>query len=190
MKKLLLLDNYDSFTYNLQDYFLQLGLAISVFRNDEITISQIEDLNPDGIVFSPGPGRPEESGTMMDIIQNFHQVKPMLGICLGHQALGIFFGESLQKARLPVHGKTSVIKHLPHPLFDDIPEHLSVMRYHSLLVTELQNPALEPLAWTESDELMAFVHRTLPIAALQFHPESILTEYGLQILRNWVKWAL
>lgn len=184
--KILLLDNYDSFTYNLYDYLLQTGVECRVLRNDALPLEAFDDLGFDAIVFSPGPKRPKDAGLMPALIERYHDRAPMLGICLGHQALGEFFGAKLIKAKVPMHGKTTVVRHSGHPLFAGIPERFTVMRYHSLLLESLDNTPLECIARTDEGEIMALAHRSLPILGMQFHPESILTEYGLQLLRNWV----
>lgn len=183
---ILLLDNYDSFTYNLYDYLLQTGADCQVVRNDALPLQSFERLDFDALVFSPGPKRPADAGLMMALIERFHREVPMLGVCLGHQALGEFFGARLVKAKTPMHGKTTEIQHYGHPLFAGIPSRFGVMRYHSLLLDSLDGTPLDCLALSDSGEIMALAHRTLPLVGVQFHPESILTEHGLQILRNWV----
>mgnify|MGYP001407059071 CR=1 FL=1 len=185
--RILLLDNYDSFTYNLYDYLLQTGVDCVVLRNDAGSLSDFERLDIDAVVFSPGPKRPQDAGLMPRLIAAWHRRLPMLGICLGHQAIGEFFGARLVKARLPVHGKTSPVQHSGHPLFRGIPTPFSVMRYHSLLLDSLEGTPLRCIAHTAEGEIMALAHETLPLTGVQFHPESILTEYGLKLLRNWVE---
>ena len=182
----LLLDNYDSFTYNLYDYLLQTGVKCIVLRNDAFALSELETIDFQAIVLSPGPKRPRDAGQMMAVVERYYQRLPILGICLGHQALGEFFGAALVKAQLPMHGKTTLIQHNGHPVFHKIPQKFTVMRYHSLLLESLDNTPLECLASSESGEIMALAHRTLPLLGMQFHPESILTQHGLQLLRNWV----
>lgn len=182
---LLLLDNYDSFTYNLLDYFLQLGVAIKVVRNDEFQVEEIVNMNPEGIIISPGPGIPRDAGITMQVIDVFHSKIPILGVCLGHQAIGEYFGAILEKATVPMHGKTSIIRHSKKGLFKDIVQNLEVMRYHSLVINHLPNN-LEIVAKTDKNEIMAFQHKTFPVYGLQFHPESILTKNGLKILENWL----
>ncbi len=181
----LLLDNYDSFTYNLRDYILQLGEECMVVRNDEKTLTEIAALNFDSAIISPGPKTPHEAGITMKFIERFHREKPMLGICLGHQAIGEFFGARLVKAIKPVHGKTSVIKHKGNYLFKNLPAEFEVMRYHSLVLTDMDKTALEITATTSENEVMALAHPEIKIAGVQFHPESVLTITGLQIMRNW-----
>jgi len=182
----LLLDNYDSFTYMLRDYILQCGKTCMVIRNNEKTISQIQQLNFSSIVISPGPKTPAQAGITMQLIQNFHLQKPILGVCLGHQALGTFFGMQLQKATLPMHGKTSKIKvDTNHFLFANIPETQTVMRYHSLILQEQNANDIHVIARTSSGEIMAIAHKSLPLAGVQFHPESVLTTHGITMIQNW-----
>lgn len=181
----LLLDNYDSFTYNLYDYIVQLGQPCTVVRNDEMSEDEIADLDFTSIVISPGPKTPKEAGITMQVIDTFHSTKPILGICLGHQAIGEYFGATLAKAPQPMHGKTSVISHTNHWLFNELPDTFDVMRYHSLILNDVERTPLQVLAHTEAGEVMAIAHTHHQIAGVQFHPESILTPHGLQILRNW-----
>ena len=186
--RVLLLDNYDSFTYNLYDYLLQAGVECQVVRNDALPLDAFEGLDSEAIVLSPGPKRPTDAGLMMTLIERWHQRVPMLGICLGHQAMGEFFGAKLVKAALPMHGKTSEIQHRGgHPLFADIPQRFRVMRYHSLLLHSLDGCPLDVLAATDAGEIMALAHRSLPLVGVQFHPESVLTQHGLRLVHNWVK---
>lgn len=183
---LLILDNYDSFTLNLVDYFEQMDIACIVKQND-VTLSELDQLSFQGIVLSPGPGTPSESGILMKVIEKYHQTHPILGICLGHQAIGQFFGADIMKAHAPVHGKTNNIQHSEDQIFNGIPQNFNVVRYHSLILGNLPNQ-IEKIAFDNSrGEIMAIRHNSLPIRGLQFHPESILTEYGMQILRNWVR---
>ncbi|MEO1517623.1 MAG: aminodeoxychorismate/anthranilate synthase component II [Bacteroidota bacterium] len=186
-KRILLIDNYDSFTYNLWDYFLQLDTDCQVVRNDAWPLEQYLQTDFDALVLSPGPKTPAEAGHLMSLIQYFHQRKPILGICLGHQGIGEFFGAQLTKASLPVHGKTSTLLCEDHPLFHQLPKHFEVMRYHSLLLKQLDQTPLQAIAHTPEGEIMALAHRQLPIYGFQFHPESILTQYGLELLRNWLR---
>jgi anthranilate synthase/aminodeoxychorismate synthase-like glutamine amidotransferase len=198
---LLIFDNYDSFTYNLCDYFKQLGQEILVIRNDEKSLSEIENLNFDGIVISPGPGIPKNAGILMALIETWHKRKPMLGICLGHQALGQHFGLHLVNAPYPMHGKVSVLKTNKHPMWHNIPQQFEVCRYHSLVLNfnkklkknqtsnTLNDPnhVISSTGHSLDDNVnMAFAHKNLPIWGLQFHPEAILSQYGHQILNNWL----
>lgn len=183
----LLLDNYDSFTYNLYDYMMQLGQVCTVVRNDEKSIAELETLNFSSILISPGPKTPREAGITMQVIDKFYATKPILGICLGHQAIGEYFGATLTKAAQPMHGKTSMITHSKHYLFNDLPDAFEVMRYHSLILKNVEATPLQVLAQTDTNEIMAIAHQQYNIAGVQFHPESILTPHGLHILRNWFK---
>lgn len=187
--RILLLDNYDSFTYNLYDYLQQTGHTCWVVRNDAISIDELEKTDFQAIVLSPGPKRPEDAGIMPAVIAQFYLSKPILGVCLGMQALGMFFGAKLVKANVPMHGKTSLITHLPHPIFEDIPPQFEVMRYHSLVLESLKGTDLQAIASTEAGELMALQHCSLPLVGVQFHPESILTQYGMNMIQNWVTYA-
>lgn len=183
---ILLLDNYDSFTYNLYDYLLQTGARCKVLRNDAFVLEDLETIDFQAIVLSPGPKRPQDAGLMMSVIKRYHHALPMLGICLGHQALGEFFGAKLVLAGEPVHGKTSLVEHEAAGIFSGIPSPLRVMRYHSLVLESLAGTPLACTAQTRNGEIMALQHNSLPLTGLQFHPESILTEHGLTMLRNWV----
>jgi len=183
---ILLVDNYDSFTYNLYDYMLQLGVTCTVLRNDSFTPSELESWEIDALLLSPGPQRPEQAGCLMELIARYHTKLPMLGICLGHQALGAFFGAILEKAPIPVHGKTSWIQHNEHGLFKNLPQPMEVMRYHSLILNNLPLE-IEETASTSDGLTMALRHRKLPLYGVQFHPESILSKEGLTLLENWVE---
>lgn len=183
---LLLLDNYDSFTYNLYDYFHQCGVEVEVIRNDEIEISTIAEKYM-GIILSPGPGKPKDAGKMMEIIEMYHNRLPIFGVCLGMQALGEYFGAKLKRASFPMHGKVSTLAYeTNHPMFSDINLPLEVCRYHSLVLNHLESTPLRLLAQTAIAEPMAIAHSTLPIWAVQFHPEAILTPQGLKIIKNWL----
>lgn len=184
-KKIILIDNYDSFTYNLYDYFLQLGVDCHVFRNDEISAEKILAKKYDGIVFSPGPGRPNESGNMMQILEVCFDKLPILGICLGHQAIGEFFGAKLISGK-PMFGKVDFCYFENHPAFNNFENPLQIMRYHALCLDKLENTSLKIIGKTKQNEIMAIVHKSLPIWGFQFHPESILTLNGLQLLKNWL----
>jgi anthranilate synthase/aminodeoxychorismate synthase-like glutamine amidotransferase len=187
MMHVFLLDNYDSFTFNLYDYLLQTGVKCTVMRNDVFHPADLADLDIQGIVLSPGPKRPANAGCMMEVIDMFHQTVPILGICLGHQAIGEYFGAPLVKARVPMHGKTSPVLHNNHWLFEGIPNPFQAMRYHSLLLESLDRTPLECIARTEENEIMALNHASLPLLGVQYHPESILTEYGFTMIQNWVR---
>lgn len=180
----LLLDNYDSFTYNLRDYILQLDLPCRVVRNDEMSLEEIAELDFAAAVISPGPKTPAEAGITKAFVERFHSSMPLFGVCLGLQAIGEFYGAKLVKAEAPMHGKTSVISHNGHTLFAGLPREIEVMRYHSLVLEEVEQSPLQVIA-TSGKEVMAIAHPELPIAGVQFHPESILTPHGLQLLRNW-----
>lgn len=183
---ILLFDNYDSFTYNLLDYFAQLGVSCVVVKNDEYTLEEIVQLSFQAIVISPGPGKPQDAGMLMDLIAKYHQQVPILGVCLGHQALGEFFGAQLNPAENIMHGKTSQLINTQLPMYENMPLPFNVMRYHSLILSNLPE-CLLLTAETAAQEIMSFAHKDLPIWGLQFHPESILSENGLLIIRNWLK---
>ena len=186
--RILLLDNYDSFTYILSDYLEQSDATCTILRNDAMALEAVKKLDFDAIVLSPGPCRPADAGIMPAIIDFFHDKKPILGICLGHQGIGEFFGARLINARTPVHGKTSRVTQLgQHPLFENLPAQFDVMRYHSLILEDLAGTPLTCIAQTDNGEIMAFAHNQLPIIGLQFHPESVLTPYGKEMLGNWAK---
>jgi anthranilate synthase/aminodeoxychorismate synthase-like glutamine amidotransferase len=186
-KDLLLIDNYDSFTYNLYDYWLRLGVSCTVIRNDELSLEAFKQLNFKGLVLSPGPQKPKDAGLLMPLIEHFYDKKPIFGICLGHQGIGEFFGAKLIKGKIPVHGKTAIIQHQDTSIFQNLPPNFNVMRYHSLILESLENTTLKVTATTLKNEIMAFEHKTLPIHGVQFHPESILTEFGLEMMANWLK---
>jgi anthranilate synthase/aminodeoxychorismate synthase-like glutamine amidotransferase len=182
----LLIDNYDSFTYNLKDYFMQLGEEVIVVKNDEINAG-LNEYRFDKIVISPGPNTPSEAGKLMEVIPTVYDRYPVLGICLGHQALGQFFGSELILAKRPMHGKVSAITHDGDLIYKNIPDPLNVCRYHSLVLRNAENAALRVTASTSDGECMSFRHKTLPITGIQYHPEAILTEHGLKILGNWLE---
>jgi len=185
---LLMIDNYDSFTYNLVQYFGELGEDIKVFRNDKITISEIERLSPEKIVISPGPCTPNEAGISIDVIRHFAGKCPILGVCLGHQAIGAAFGGRIIRAPHLMHGKTSKIYHDGQTIFEGIPNPFEATRYHSLIIERETLPeCLQISAWTEEGEIMGVRHREYLIEGVQFHPESILTMAGKDILRNFLK---
>lgn len=184
----LVLDNYDSFTYNLVQYLGELGAVVHVVRNDATTVEAIAAARPECIVLSPGPGRPEDAGVMMDVIRELGGTTPILGVCLGHQALGAVYGGTVVRAATPMHGKTSTIEHNGRGLFTGLTSPFQASRYHSLVVAEETLPeALEITARTQEDgTIMGLRHRTLPVHGVQFHPESILTGEGKRILRNFL----
>lgn len=183
---LLLLDNYDSFTYNLKDYFEQLGEKVKVIKNDELTVTELSHISFDQLVLSPGPKTPDSAGYMMEIIHEFHDKLPILGICLGHQALGMYFGAQLVKAIQPMHGKVSEIKHNGIGIYQSVVNPLKVCRYHSLVLKNIESTPLNITAETVEKECMGFDHSMLPISGMQYHPEAILTESGLKLLQNWL----
>ncbi len=180
-----LIDNYDSFTYILHDYLLQTGNECAVYRNDEITVQQLVALKPERIIISPGPETPLQAGITMGVIDYFHKKVPILGVCLGHQALGMYFGANLVHTPYPMHGKTSEVTHKGNILFRGIPSPFTAMRYHSLAVNGFEDTALEILATTDDGTIMALRHKQYPCTGVQFHPESVGTVYGLQLLKNW-----
>jgi anthranilate synthase component II len=185
---LLMIDNYDSFTYNLVQYFGELGEEVRVFRNDEITVEGIGALRPERIVLSPGPCSPAEAGICVDAIRHFAGRLPLLGVCLGHQAIGAALGGRVIRAQKLMHGKASTIRTDGRGLFDGLPEQFSVIRYHSLAIERDTLPSeLEVTATAEDGEIMGVRHRELPLEGVQFHPESILTEHGYAMLRNFLE---
>ena len=184
---LLMIDNYDSFTYNLVQYFGELGADVRVFRNDEISVEQIAALAPAQIVVSPGPCSPAEAGISVAAIQAFAGKIPLLGVCLGHQSIGAAFGGRIVHAQKLMHGKTSPVHHLDTGVFRGLPNPLTCTRYHSLAIERSSLPdCLEVTAWTEDGEIMGVRHRTLDVEGVQFHPESILTECGHALLKNFL----
>ena len=193
---ILLIDNYDSFTYNVYQYLGELGAEVSVVRNDEITVAQIECLTPEKIVISPGPCTPKEAGISLEVIKRFAGEIPLLGICLGHQAIGQAFGGEVRRARTVMHGKTSPIHHEGKGVFRGLPQPMTATRYHSLIVGWDSLPeCLEVTAWTETpegekDEIMGLRHRTLPVEGVQFHPESIFSPQGKALLENFLEGRL
>jgi anthranilate synthase/aminodeoxychorismate synthase-like glutamine amidotransferase len=185
---LLMIDNYDSFTYNLVQYLGELGEDIRVFRNDKITIPAIEKLNPEKIVISPGPCTPKEAGISIKVIKRFAGKIPILGVCLGHQSIGTAFGGDIINAPRLMHGKTSMIHHDGKTIFKDLPTPFEATRYHSLIIKRETLPdCLEITAWTDRDEIMGVRHKEFLVEGVQFHPESILTKVGKNLLRNFLK---
>lgn len=192
-RKLLMIDNYDSFTYNLVQYLGELGADVQTIRNDEISLADIEAMQPDGIVLSPGPCTPNEAGVSLSIVEYFAGVIPMLGVCLGHQAIGQTYGGLVERAGELMHGKTSLIHHTGKGVFSGLPSPYTATRYHSLVVSKESIPdVLEVTAWTEDEqgnleEVMGFKHVELDVEGVQFHPESILTEHGHALLNNFIE---
>ena len=185
---LLMIDNYDSFTYNLVQYLGELGQEVVVYRNDEIALDEIEALHPERIVISPGPCTPNEAGVSVPLIRRFAGQVPILGVCLGHQSIGQAFGGRIVHAKQLMHGKTSAVHHANKGVFRGLHEPLTATRYHSLVIERESLPAdLEVTAWTDDGEIMGVRHRTLAVEGVQFHPESILTEQGHELLGNFLK---
>ena len=190
---ILMLDNYDSFTYNVVQYLSELGAEVQVYRNDEITVNDIKNINPERIVISPGPCTPDEAGISMEVVRELAGVFPILGICLGHQSIAQAMGGTVIRARQVMHGKTSLIYHNGEGVFNGIDTPILATRYHSLVVDRRTLPGcFEITAWSrrstgENDEIMAFRHRDYPLQGVQFHPESILTEHGHALLKNFLE---
>lgn len=184
---IVMIDNYDSFTYNLVQYLNELGEKVQVYRNDKITCDEIESLKPNFLIVSPGPCSPNEAGVTLAAIRRFAGVIPILGVCLGHQAIGQAFGGRVVRADRLMHGKTSPIHHGGQSIFRDIPSPFIATRYHSLIVDRNHLPdCLEVSAWTDEGEVMGLRHRNYPVEGVQFHPESIMTEYGHRVLQNFL----
>ncbi len=187
---ILVIDNYDSFTYNIVQLMGQLGADLQVVRNDHITVDGIKALNPSHIVISPGPGAPNDAGVSLDVIRELGATIPLLGVCLGHQCIGQAYGGVVKRAPRLMHGKTSTIYHSDDPLFQGVPDPFEATRYHSLIVEEATLPdCLTVTARADTGEIMALRHRTHPVVGVQFHPESILTQYGVQMLKNFIETA-
>jgi len=187
---ILMIDNYDSFTYNIVQYCLELGADLKVIRNDELTLEEIEDLNPQKIIISPGPATPNEAGVSLDVIKRFKNEKPIFGICLGHQSIAQAFGGEIIRAKNMMHGKTSQVDIINHDeIFKELPKEFRATRYHSLTVNKNNLPSnIEVLAYSKDDnEIMALKIKDLPIYGVQFHPESIMSEYGYEIIDNFLK---
>ncbi len=185
---LLIIDNYDSFTYNLVQYLGELGAEMEVHRNDQITLEEIGEKNPSGLLISPGPGTPEDGGISLSVIDRFHQKKPILGVCLGHQCIGQYFGGLVRRADRIMHGKTSMIHHTNKGVFHGLDNPFEATRYHSLLVDRDKVPdVLDIAAETEQGEIMGVKHKELSVYGVQFHPESILTVEGKRLLENFLK---
>ena len=184
---ILMIDNYDSFTYNLVQYLQQMGREVAVYRNDEITVAEIENMDVEAIFLSPGPCSPKEAGVTVEIVRHFHQTIPIMGVCLGHQAIGYAFGGDVVRADKVMHGKSSPISNDGRTIFQGLPDPFTAGRYHSLIVKRDTLPAcLEVTAETEEGEIMGLRHREYPVEGIQFHPESILTPQGKRIIRNFL----
>jgi anthranilate synthase/aminodeoxychorismate synthase-like glutamine amidotransferase len=184
---ILVIDNYDSFTYNLVQYLGELGAKVVVKRNDAVSVNEIRELRPTGVLISPGPGRPEEAGISLEVIAKLGAETPIFGVCLGHQSIAQSFGASVVRADRLMHGRTSEILHEGRGVFESLPSPLTATRYHSLIVKRDTIPdELEVTAWTDRDEVMGIRHAQLPIEGVQFHPESFLTEHGHALIRNWL----
>jgi len=185
---ILVIDNYDSFTYNLVQQMGEIGAELSVVRNDQTTLEAIHAMNPSHIVISPGPGTPDDAGISLDVIQEFGTQIPILGVCLGHQCIGQAYGGVVLRAERLMHGKTSMVYHKHDPLFTGVPSPFEATRYHSLIVEEETLPdVLNITAFTEAGEIMGFRHETHPVIGVQFHPESILTPFGPRLLKNFIE---
>ena len=185
---LLVIDNFDSFTYNLVQYFGQLGVEQKVYRNNAITVSEALELNPDRVMISPGPCSPNEAGVSLEMIAAFAGKKPLLGICLGHQSIGQHFGGKVVRADRLMHGKTSPVRHRDTDIFKGLPNPMEATRYHSLIIERASFPdCLEITAETEEGEIMGLAHRELPVWGVQFHPESLATQEGIKLLENFLK---
>ncbi|MFQ5399089.1 MAG: anthranilate synthase component II [Anaerolineae bacterium] len=183
---IVVIDNYDSFTYNLMQYLGELGAAVQVFRNDQVTVEEIEALAPDKIVVSPGPGRPDDGGVSNEVLRRLGPSTPILGVCLGHQCIGEVYGGRVNRAPRLMHGKTSAVYHNGVGLFSAVPSPFQATRYHSLIVEEPLPECLRVTAFTRDGEVMGLRHETYPTIGVQFHPESILTEHGKRILQNFL----
>lgn len=185
---LIIIDNYDSFTYNLVQYFGELGAELKVFRNDAVTLEEIADLNPTHLCISPGPGTPDNSGISCDVIREFGKNIPTFGVCLGHQSIGQVFGGNVIRASKLMHGKTSMMHHNGESVFQGLDNPLEATRYHSLIVERETLPdCFNITSWTSEEEIMGLEHKTLPIHGVQFHPESILTKQGKELVHNFLK---
>jgi len=184
---LVMIDNYDSFTYNLVQYLGELGTDVHVFRNDQVKVDEIETLAPDHIVISPGPGEPVDSGISLDVIRSLGPKIPVLGVCLGHQCIAHVYGGQVTRAPRLMHGKTSNVYHNGHGVYSGVPSPFTATRYHSLIVEEPLPDILEVAAFTRDGEIMGLRHKEYPLTGVQFHPESILTKHGKRILANFLK---
>ena len=186
---MILIDNYDSFTYNIVQYLQEFGIKPKVFENDKITIDELKKINFESIILSPGAGNPDTAGISIDVIKEFHNSKKILGICLGHQCIAQFFGAKIVKSPNPTHGKTSKIKIIKQSkLFNNLPKEFNVTRYHSLEILKTSFPqTMKITAVTQDETIMAIEHKTLPIYGVQFHPEAILTQFGHELLKNFIE---
>ncbi|MEM6961195.1 MAG: aminodeoxychorismate/anthranilate synthase component II [Myxococcota bacterium] len=185
---IVVIDNYDSFTYNLVQYLAELGVSVEVFRNDEVTIAQLEQMAPKGIVLSPGPGTPTDAGICLELIHELGQTTPILGVCLGHQSIVQAYGGNVMRADRLMHGRTSPVVHDGSCIFKGLPSPFTATRYHSLIVQRATLPELLRInAWTAEEEIMGVVHQDRLVWGVQFHPESFLTEHGHALLRNWLR---
>ena len=186
--RILVIDNYDSFTYNLVQYLGTLGSEVIVKRNDQTSLREVEDLNPEGILISPGPCTPAEAGISVELIRNFYNRTPILGVCLGHQSIGVAFGGRIVRAKRLMHGKVSQIYHTGEGVFRGIPSPFTAVRYHSLVIERESLPeVLKVTAWSEDEEIMGVQHVEHPVFGVQFHPESVLSEHGMDILKNFLE---
>lgn len=184
---ILVIDNYDSFTYNLVQQMGEMGADLQVVRNDQTTLAEVQQMAPSHIVISPGPGTPDDGGVSLDVIREMGETTPILGVCLGHQCIGQAYGGLVVRAGRLMHGKTSMVYHKRDPLFTGIPSPFEATRYHSLIVEESSMPeVLDVVAFTEQGEIMAIRHQSHPVVGVQFHPESILTNYGPRVLKNFL----
>lgn len=183
---IVVIDNYDSFTYNLVQYLGELGAELTVFRNDQVTLDEIRSLGPEKIVISPGPGDPDDGGISNDVIRELGPTIPILGVCLGHQCIGQVYGGKVSRAPRLMHGKTSAVYHKGRGLFNGVPSPFNATRYHSLIVEEPLPESLQVTAFTSEGEVMGLRHKEHPVSGVQFHPESILTEHGKRILKNFL----
>ncbi|HET6334415.1 MAG TPA: aminodeoxychorismate/anthranilate synthase component II [Polyangiales bacterium] len=185
---IVVIDNYDSFTYNLVQYLGELGAAVAVYRNDELRVDQVRALQPEGILISPGPGNPDEAGITLELLATLSSEVPILGVCLGHQAIGQAFGGRVVRAQRLMHGRTSPILHDGTGVFAGLPSPFTATRYHSLIVDRASlNDSLRVTAWTAEGEIMGLAHRSLPVEGVQFHPESFLTEHGHAMLETFLR---
>ncbi|RUM30899.1 MAG: anthranilate/aminodeoxychorismate synthase component II [Aquifex sp.] len=188
--KVLMIDNYDSFTYNLVQYLGSLGAEVIVRRNDQIKLGEVKEINPDAIVISPGPCTPKEAGISVPLIKTYYKEYPILGVCLGHQSIGYAFGAKIVRAKRLMHGKTSKIFHRGEGVFKNLPSPFTAVRYHSLVIDKNTLPEeLKITAWSDDEEIMGVEHKEFPVYGVQFHPESVLSEHGMEILKNFLEIA-